>query len=81
MNEYIVDGQLYQVSNDLLDSFLKKYPNAQKSQTLGKMDDPVKETAIAGSQNQAVNMESKSENGSSEFIRLENELKKLEEEF
>ncbi len=42
MNEYIVDGQVYQVSNELLESFLKKYPNAQ----LSKKTEPVKTTPV-----------------------------------
>ena len=28
MNEYIVDGQLYRVSDDKLEKFLKEFPNA-----------------------------------------------------
>ena len=43
MNEYIVDGQVYQVSNELLEDFLKKYPNAQ----LSEKTEPVKKQAVA----------------------------------
>ena len=42
MNEYTVDGKVYQVSNELLESFLKKYPNAQ----LSKKSEPVKTTPV-----------------------------------
>ncbi len=45
MNEYIVDGQVYQVSNELLEDFLKKYPNAQ----LSEKTEPVKKQAVAES--------------------------------
>ena len=34
MNEYIVDGKLYQVPDNLIQNFLEKYPNAQKKDVM-----------------------------------------------
>ena len=43
MNEYIVDGQVYQVSDDKLEKFLKEFPNAKlKEETI----EPVKTTPV-----------------------------------
>jgi len=76
MNEYIVDGQLYQVSDDKLDKFLSEFPNAEsKNGTPGKLKDPVKETAIAGSANTS-SMDSNLENISLES--QQNELDNLQ---
>ncbi|MBC8399010.1 MAG: hypothetical protein H8E16_18165, partial [Flavobacteriales bacterium] len=46
MKEYIVDGQIYQVSDDKLEKFLKDFPNAVlKEETI----EPVKPTAVVQS--------------------------------
>ena len=85
MNEYIVDGQLFEVSDDKLDKFLAEFPNAKlknaqepqetqefkpSEQITGKLKDPVKETAIAGSQNTS-STESTSDPGSSELPNID----------
>ena len=67
MNEYIVDGQLYRVSDDKLEKFLKEFPNAVlKEQSI----EPVKTTSVvpsATAENEiALNTELLSEDGSSE---------------
>ena len=44
MNEYIVNGQLYQVSDDRLEKFLKEFPNAQLKEK--EIVEPVKTEAV-----------------------------------
>jgi len=67
MKEYIVNGQLYQVSDDRLEKFLKEFPKAQlKQETI----EPVKPTSVvpsATAENEiALNTELPSEDGSLE---------------
>ena len=67
MKEYIVDGQIYQVSDDKLEIFLKDFPNAKlKEETI----EPVKPTSVvpsATAENEiALNTELPSEDGSLE---------------
>ena len=67
MNEYIVDGQLYRVSDDKLEKFLKEFPNAVlKEQSI----EPVKPTSVvpsATAENEiALNTELPLEDGSLE---------------
>ncbi len=67
MNEYIVDGQLYQVSDDKLEKFLKEFPNAvlkEKSIEPVKIE-PVVQSATAGEEI-ALNTELPLEDGSLE---------------
>ena len=65
MNEYIVDGQVYQVSDDKLEKFLKEFPNAKlKEETIEPVKTtPVEMDATAGKEI-ASDMESPSVSGS-----------------
>ena len=65
MNEYIVDGQVYQVSDDKLEKFLKEFPNAKlKEESIEPVKTtPVEMDATAGEEIVS-DMESNSENGS-----------------
>lgn len=68
MFQYEVDGQLYEVPQDMLDKFMSKYPNAKKVEgnDPGKKLTPSKKGATAGSKTQAPDMDSNLEDGSSE---------------
>ena len=68
MFQYEVDGQLYEVPQDMLDKFMSKYPNAKKVEgnDPGKQLTPSKRGATAGSKTQAPDMDSNLEDGSSE---------------
>lgn len=67
MFQYEVDGQLYEVPQDMLDKFMSKYPNAKKVEgnDPGKKLTPSKKGATAGSKTQAPDMGSNLEDGSS----------------
>ena len=68
MNEYTVDGQVYQVSSENLDHFLEKYPNAK----LSEKTEPVKTTPVGldatAGEEIASDMELPPDPGSSDFI-------------
>ena len=72
MLEYVFDGQTFNVHPSQKDNFLQKYPEAQlvSEGNLVKTEDPVKETAVAGSQNES-SMESTLDPGSSELPSFE----------
>ena len=69
MNEYIVDGQVYQVSDDKLEKFLDEFPDAQlKEETIEPVKTtPVELDATAGEEI-ASDMELPPDPGSSDFI-------------
>jgi len=73
MNEYMVDGQLYQVSDEDLDHFLNKYPNAilQKPDTVEAeeiVSDTVKTPVNESMESDELIQPKKEENISSELI-------------
>ena len=71
MNEYIVDGQVYQVSDEKLEKFLKEFPNAKlKEESIEPVKTtPVEMDATAGEEIVS-DMESSSENGFSESTKM-----------
>ena len=64
MERYMVDGQPYDVAPNRLDEFLKKFPNASKTQGVEKTIDVAEVDAPVTSQTKST--ASKSENTSSE---------------
>ena len=64
MERYMVDGQPYDVAPNRLDEFLKKFPNASKTQSVEKTIDVAEVDAPVTSQTKST--ASKSENTSSE---------------
>ena len=79
MNEYIVDGQLYQVSDDKLEKFLKEFPNAKLKE---KSIEPVKTTPVemdaTAGEEIASDTESILENGSSESTEISTDINNIE---
>ena len=83
MNEYIVDGQLYQVSDEDLDHFLNKYPNAilQKPDTVEAekiVSDTVETPVNESMESDELIQPKKEENISSDLIIEDAEKAKLD---
>jgi len=78
MYKVIYNDEEYNVPQSELDKFISLSPGAKVLDMPGKTEDPVVETVIAGSNNETVATESKSDPGSSD---LPKEIKKQSDEF